>query len=128
MPTDPMSELVKTTLQTKILETFTKDGLDLLNKLIAAALSQPVDPHNGRADGHGYGKIPYLDWLVGNSIRDAARDAIYGIVREHMEEIKAQVRDRLTADNLAQAIADAVGKAAEEDWRFKITIDRGERD
>lgn len=114
--------LVKTTIQTKIVLAL-KETPEAIDKLVQAALSKPVDPSSGQQNGYGT-KVPYLDYLVGDLIREAARMSAREIIRESEAEITAAVRKRLTTDNLAEAITRAVIGSAEEEWKIGVSFEK----
>lgn len=114
--------IVKTTIQTRIVAALT-DTPETISKLVEAALNKPVDPNTGRHDGYA-SKVPYLDYLVGDLIRDAARAAAFAVLRDSQPQIEAAVRAHLTMDDMAKAITTAVVGAAGEDWKVKISFER----
>ena len=113
---DNISEVVKAAIQTQILAAFNQ-GPDLIEKLVEAALKEPV------REGHGYNTKPYLDHLVGNCVRDAARSAVTEIFSEHKDAIREAVRNRFSAETIVNSFADALIKTSGEEWRINVNFE-----
>lgn len=118
--------LVRTTLQTKIIAAF-KDTPTLVDTMVQAALSKPVDKETGRVDGYG-SKVPYLEWITGEMIREAARNSVREIVRGMSADIDAAIKEKLQSGALAEAMQAAFIKAAiDDEWRINISFDKEEK-
>ncbi|SFM24559.1 hypothetical protein SAMN03159423_0209 [Bradyrhizobium sp. NFR13] len=114
---DNISDVVKAAIQTQILAAFNQ-GPDLIEKLVEAALKEPVK------DGpYSYNSKPYLDHLVGNCVRDAAREAVTEVFSIHKDAIRAAVRERFSADTIVNSFADALIKASGEEWRINVNFE-----
>jgi hypothetical protein len=120
MAENEIETLVRTTLQTKIISAL-KDAPEAIEAMIEAALSKPVDEHGGRPTGYGT-KVPYLEYLTGEIIRNAAAVAIRKVVADMEPQIDAAVRKRLTADDVAKALVETALGVTKEDWRLNITF------
>lgn len=77
---DNVELTIKTLIETQIIQALSNAPEEAIEKLVKAALSKPVDD-NGNERGYG-SKMPYIDYLVGSEIRDAARRAVSKIVLE----------------------------------------------
>lgn len=111
--------MVKTTIQTQIVKAF-NDAPDTIDKLVKAALSQPVDEH-GRLKSDSWGvKQPYLDWLVGQTIRDAATVAVREVMQERHDSIQEIVRAKLSDNVLVDAMTKTLLGALANEYRVTI--------
>jgi len=121
MSNNPELDLqIKTLIQTQIIAAL-KSGPDLIEELVKAALEKPVDPSTGRQDQWGHGKTPYIDWLVGETIRDYSRGAVLKIMQDEIRPvIEEAIRKRLTDVEVAKAISTALVGTFQEDWRITI--------
>lgn len=123
---DDINAIVRTTLQTKILAAV-KSAPEAIDLMIKAALEKPVDPMTGKNDGYGgYNKVPYLEYLTGEVIRDAVRTAVGKHIQELLPAIETAVHARLTADDMARALTKAMVDATSKDWQIKVSIEREE--
>ena len=116
---DNINEMVKGLIQTQVIQAL-NSAPEAIEKLVKAALSRPVD-QSGKFDGYG-NKMPYLDWLVGEEIRSAARNAVHTVLAERASEIEQVVRDALSAEDTAKAVTKAVVGAAEREWSIKVSF------
>lgn len=119
MTTPDINTMVKTMIEAEIVKAL-NSAPDAVEKLVKAALSKPVD-ENGKVDGWG-NKMPYLDYLVGNEIRNAATAAVRTVVAEQAPKIEAMVRAGLTSDSVVAAVTNSFVKAAENDWRIIVNF------
>lgn len=119
-----MKEVVKAIIEAQIV-TALKETPDFVEGLVKAAmLDHKVDRENGRGDGYSSNKVTYLDYLVGQTIRDAARSSVAKILGEMMPEIEAAVRKAMSADDVAAAMAKAVIRSAEQEWAIKVSFEK----
>jgi hypothetical protein len=88
-------------------------------------MEKPVDPDTGRRDGYGYNKVPYLEWLVGNELRNAAATVVRDVVKEQaLPAIEAQVRAKLSSAEITQSFVGAISAALKDEWRINVHFDR----
>jgi hypothetical protein len=118
MSIESINETVKNLIQIEVVKGL-NSAPEALEKLVKAALSSPVDPHNGSTTGYG-NRVPYLDYLVGSEIRDAARRALQQVMKERAEEVEAIVRSALTGEDIVRSFAKAVTGAVEQEWRIEV--------
>lgn len=112
-----MDTMVKTIIEAQVIQAL-KSAPDAIEAMVKAALSQPVS-ENG--DTRGYGnKMPYLDYIVGDAIREAARRAVHKVVQESSEQIEAQVRKGLSSETVVAALTKSLVNSVNEDWRIKV--------
>lgn len=118
MNTD-ISALVKTTIETQIVQAF-RDAPSVIDELVKAALGQEVNQFGGSPDRYGDKKMPYLTWLVGDTIRNVAKNAVSSAVEERKFEIQEAVKRAISADRLVDALTQKILGAVSEDYRVNI--------
>ena len=118
-----VNDLVKSVIQTQIISAF-NSGPELIEKLVKSALSAPVGEFNGRVNTAGFGenKIPYLDWLVNDTIRQAALEAVTKIVRESSEDIEKAVRASLSSETVVSAFSKAIVNTVDSAWKINVSF------
>lgn len=114
-----IQQMIKTTIETQVVLALNSVP-EAIEKLVKAALSKPVD-ENGRFDGYR-GTMPYLDYLVGEEIRSAARGAVHKVIQEHVDSIEEEVRKVLSSDTVVAAVTKALVGAASEGWRIGVEV------
>jgi hypothetical protein len=122
---DATAEIVKTIIQTQVLQAL-KNAPEAIDAMVKAALvDMQVDPATGRTDGYYGSKVPYLEYIVGSAIRDAAHKAVATVIAERQPAIEAAIRKRLSADDMVQSMAKAFTKAAvDESWKIEINFEK----
>lgn len=124
---DDMGAMVKTIIQAQVIQAL-NSAPDAIEALVKSALHQKVDDNGQIARYSSDNKLPYLDWLVGHSIRNAVSHAVGEVIRERTPEITELVRQGLAAESVVSAVAKAITKSAEMDWkidvRFEVEKDR----
>lgn len=125
MTTTPdITEIVKALIEAQVIQAL-NSAPDAIEKLVKAALSRPVDS-SGKFDGYG-NKMPYLDYMVGEEIRSAARNAIRTIMLEFQPRIEAEVRKGLTSETVVAAVTKSFVDAAAQDWRIDVKFEAEKR-
>lgn len=66
--------------------------------------------------------MPYLDYLAGEEIRSAAREAVRKVIQEQNPLIESAIRDNLKTDNIATAVAKAFIEASTQDWKIEVNF------
>ena len=122
---DNIKAIIETTLKAEIVKAL-NSAPDAIEKLVTAAISQPVDSHTGSTGGYG-SKVPYLDFLVGDEIRRAARDAVHEVFAAKADLVKEAVKRKFSADDMVEAFAKAVINASAQDWKITVKFE-GDRD
>jgi hypothetical protein len=116
-----VKSIIETTLKTEIVKALNA-APEAIEALVKAALEQPVYSDGAISKQYGFGeqKMPYLDWLVGDQIRMAARRAVQEVVEENKGKIHEAVKRRMSADDLADAFAKHLIAAADQEWKIDI--------
>lgn len=112
---------INTILQAEIIRAL-NEAPEALEKLVKAALSQPVDS-GGDPKGYYGDKMPYLDWMVGEEIRRAARTACQKVIQEKMPDIETMVRQGLSSESVVAAVTNALVGAASNEWNIKVSFE-----
>lgn len=124
MQTDQeINTLVKTIIETRVIEGL-KSAPEAIDALVKAAISQPVD-RSGNFQGYG-DKMPFLEYLTGQMIREAASVAVSKVIQEMQPTIEGNVRKWLTQDRVAEAMTIAFVKASADAWRINVSFEREE--
>lgn len=114
--------ILKATIQTKVVEAFNSTP-DMVEKLVAAALSKEVNQQGG-APGYHDKKMPYMDWLVGEEIRRAVCGCVRDYVAENKEQIAAKTRAAIESSDfgtpIAAALAGVLGQS--HNWFVNLEI------
>jgi len=113
--------LVSASLHTKIIQAF-NEAPEAIDMLVSAAISEEVNEHGERPDFHSKRRMPYLEWLVGETIRRIARDAVIETVENRRDEIKAAVSRAVTADSFVDGLTGKLLGTISEEWRVSITF------
>jgi hypothetical protein len=116
-----VEEIVKTTLQAEILKAL-KAAPEAIEAMVRAAIEKPVDPTTGRPDGYG-NKIPYLEWIVGQTLREELRGAVVQEFGARRDEIREIVKARLSSEAVVDAVAGTILKSASEEWRITVKFE-----
>ena len=119
-----INAMIKATIEAQVVQALNSMP-EAIEKLVKAAMSKEVDA-TGKFDSYSSNKMPYLDWMVGNEIRDAARDAVRRIMKEYAPRIEAEVRKGLTSDTVVAAVTKSFIQAADQDWRINVKFEADE--
>lgn len=120
MANEDISALIRGIIEIQVIQAL-NSAPDAIDKLVKAALSKPVDDA-GKFDGYGT-KMPYLDWMVGQEIRSATRDAVKRVILERTSDIDAQVRAGLSAESIVTAVTKSLIRTAEQEWRITVNFE-----
>lgn len=103
-----IEELVKTSIQTKIIQAF-KETPEAIDMLVKSALNKEVD-ENGCSPNALYSrkKMPYLEFLVGQMIRDIARVEVEKIINDRRSEIADIITKKLLNDDCINSMTDNI--------------------
>ena len=120
-----IEKMVKTSIELKILEAF-KETPDLIDDLVKSALGMEVNDFGGKPNGYHEAKMPFLSWLVQDSIQKIASQA----VRDHCETleplIKNQVQQKIATSDFADALTDAIVKNIKDGYSVNISFENRE--
>jgi hypothetical protein len=126
MAQDQIDAMVKTLIETQVIQAL-HSAPEAIELLVKAALSKPVDKNGnveGTRDFSSYGgSMPYLDWMVGVEVRNAARSAAAKVIQEMMPNIEAEVRKGLSAESVVAAVTKSLIGTAEHEWRINVTFE-----
>lgn len=117
-----LDTMVKTLIETQVIQAL-NSAPEAIEKMVKAALSEPVDPKNGSRDSYSSNRVPYLEYMVGDEIRSAARSAVSKIIKEQTANIEAEVRKGLSAESIVAAITKSLVGTAEQDWRITVKFE-----
>ena len=119
---DDIRSLIEASLKKKVLEAF-NEGPELINKMMAAAIiDYEVDSYGVKPK---YGKgMPFIDYVIGEQIRHAMRQATREVIADQMEVLKAQISDRLTRGEFADAAVSAMLEKLSEEWSVSVEFSR----
>jgi hypothetical protein len=98
----------------------------VLEKAVASILTMSVDSEGKPSSYNGK---PWIDWVVGKAVRDAAQAAITEHIATHGEVIKKQLAAELAKKNsplVKQLIEGMVGAITHPDalrWRLNVSFD-----
>jgi hypothetical protein len=126
MNNNTLEVTIKSLLETQIIQAL-NSAPDAIEKMVKAALTRPVDSngyHEGMSNYRGYGgTMPYLDWMVGQEIREAARKAAAKVIAERMPDIEAEVRKGLSSESIVAAVTKSLIGTAEQEWRINVSFE-----
>ncbi len=115
--------VIETTLKAEIVKALNA-APDAIEKLVNAAISAPVDKLTGSNDRGSWGeKVPYLDFLIGDEIRRAARDAVQEVFAANIDMVKAAVKAKFSTDSIVDAFAIALVETGRKDWNIKVQFE-----
>ncbi len=121
MANEDVSELVKTIIQTQVIQAL-NSAPDAIEKLVKAALSRPVDSV-GKFDGYSGNKMPYLDYVVGEEIRSAATTAVRKVMQDQAGKIEALVREGLSSESVIAAVTKSFIHAASQEYKINVSFE-----
>lgn len=113
--------LLKTTIQTKVIEAFNSTP-EMVEKLVQAALEKEVNEHGSKPSGYGDKKMPYMEWLVGEEIRRAVCACVREYVEGHNAEIKERVQAAMVSAEFMQPVAEVVANVLSTSYNWTIDL------
>lgn len=116
---DEIGEIVKAIIQMKVIEGL-NGAPEVVEKLVQAALSGKVDD-TGKLTS--YGGRSFLDWMVGNEIREAAQKAAGKVILEYVPMIEGEVRKALAKADVADAVVSGFVGAARSQWGIRVIFE-----
>lgn len=122
-----VDELVKQHIQIAVAEAIGKNGMALIDKLVATIITTRVNAE-GKAESHShYNTQTWLDYAIGDSIRTHVRAVIEEQIVKLRPEIEKSVRSHFakSANPFAKAVMDGVAHSLKFDWNFKLTLGTG---
>ena len=114
-----ISELVRTSIETKILKAF-RDTPDMIDELVKAAITGEVNEHGGKPSYNDKRTMPYLTYLAESTIRGIAANAVREYFASNADAIKAKVQQHMEGDQFAIAVGESIAAIASQEWRFDV--------
>lgn len=123
MSNHDIEKLVQASIQTKIIEAF-NDTPEVIEMLVASALSKEVNEDGRRPDAYGDKKMPYLEFLVGEQIRRCAQNVVkeYIETEANREKIKSAVDHALKSTTFSAGITEAITEIMTKSYRWNIDL------
>ncbi len=118
---DEVEAMVKTTIQAKIVQAF-RDTPEAIDKLVEAALSKNVDEHGMKPDRYGRAEMPYLEWLVGDTIRHVARGAVVETIKAREPEIREAVVRAVSSDAIVDGLMKKILGTLDQDYKINVNF------
>lgn len=118
---DEIQALVQATIQSKVIQAF-NDAPEAIDLLVKAALSKEVDQYGAKPDYNSRIKMPYLEWLVGETIRRVARDAVQEAVKAREATIKEAVKKAISADAMVDGLTKKIMGTLDEEYKVNISF------
>lgn len=114
--------MLKTAIQTKVIEAFNTTP-QMVEKLVQAAFSKEVSEHGGpRSDSYRAVNMPWIDWLVGEEIRNAAKEAVRDYIASHKDEIRSKVDEAMKRGDYGTKIGEQFAQIMEREWTWNFNI------
>ncbi len=125
MSTDrEISELVKSTIQTKIIEAF-KSTPQMIDDLVSACLSREVNEYGSKPDYHSRSKMPYLEYLARSTVEGIAREAVRQYFQDTQGEVISQmVKEKLSKGEWLDEFTKAISGVVKEDYKIDVHFKR----
>lgn len=126
MDENEIKKLVETQVEAMILKAFRSEP-EVVEALVRTALGQTVTEYGFPPDkkgGFGHDKeMPFLDYLVGQTIRNAAQRAIMKVMEEREPQIEAAVRKSLDEGAVADAMTKKlVNIMSNKDFKIEVSV------
>jgi hypothetical protein len=112
--------ILKATIQAKVIEAF-NTAPDVVEKLVEAALSKEVDQHGNKPD-YTSKKMPYMEWLVGNEIRNAVCACVREYVEQNGDEIRARVKLAMESSDFIKPMADTIAEVLGKTYNWTVDL------
>lgn len=114
--------LIETSLQAEIVKAF-HEAPEAIDKLVMAALESPVDQWGGKPDKYSSrGTMPYLQWLVGDTIRRIARAAVIETIEKRESEIREAVQRAVSADAIVDGLMEKILGTLKQDYKINVSF------
>lgn len=123
-----IEEMVRASIEMKILEAFKADESELIDQLVQAALRKEVNEHGSEPNYNSRQRMPFLEYLVGETIRNAATSCIRKLVDERMPEIEESIKRQMENADWASAFVKVATKVMEDSYRMNVTFSVDEND
>jgi len=96
----------------------------LVEKVVAQALTVKVNSEGKHSKSSYRNEFTYLNWLTGDVIRRAAKEAIREYIEEVRDEIKVEVAKQIRkrSNDFATALVSGLADALKASWRFDVKV------
>ncbi len=120
---DDIEALLKASIQTKVIEALNSTP-DMIEKLVEAAFHKPVNEQGLKPSGFGRDskEMPYMEWLIGNEIRNAARSIVREYVANHQETIRKKIHEAIEGGDFASPIIKFFDKSMQDEFRWTFDL------
>lgn len=125
MADSDIREMLTDAIRVKVLEAINQQS-DIIDKLVTAAIMQPVD-HVGDPKGW-HGKQPFLHWLVGHEIQHATQLAVQQHLREMQPRLRELVAAGLTREGVIDGVVNSIVAASTNEWDIKVSFEAKRED
>ncbi len=122
-----MKEMVLTTIKTQIIAAF-NDSPEVVEKLVDAALRKEVNEYGHKPNGYRDERMPYLDYLVGEQIRNACHDIIKEYVNDYKPALRVQIETAIKEANFSSTLTDLLSGAIINDWQWQFELNAKRKD
>lgn len=119
--------LVQASIQTKIIEAFNETP-EAIDQLVQAALKKEVDEHGNEPRYNSNKRMPYLEYLVGENIRNFATKAVLEAVRAREDDVCSAVKKALSTDDVVVAFAKSIVDATAKNWAIDVIFRESSED
>jgi len=121
MNDEAIKELVQNSIQVSIVKALNETP-EAIDALVQAALQKEVNEHGDKPDYRSERKMPWLEWCVGEHIRNAARSAIIEAVKLRDEDIKTAIQEKINADSVVDSMIKSILGMIDREWSLEITF------
>ena len=120
-----IEELIKATIQTKVIEAFNTVP-EAIDKLVESALRKDVDKWGSKPSGYGRDTMPFMEWLVGEEIRKAVQECVNEYIAEHKDSVKEKVRQSIAKADFGKSLSESVADVMSQsyNWRINLNIEK----
>lgn len=126
IPQDVINPIIQANISAAILAAM-GDGSKVMANAIASVLSTKVDPNSGNLSNYNSSNtVPWIDWMLGQAVRESAKTAIIEYLAGQQEEVKKHLAAELGKKNspLAKSLVEAMAKgmADQNALRYQISV------
>lgn len=126
IPQDVINPIIQANISAAILSAM-GDGSKVMANAIATVLSTKVDPNSGNLSSYSSNNTtPWIDWMLGQAIRESAKAAIVEYMAGQQEAVKKQLAAELSKKNspLAKTLVEAMatGMADARALSYSISV------
>ena len=118
-----IEDILKATIQVKVIEAFNSTP-EMIEKLVCAALSKEVDQYGEKPRQLSFGTttMPYMEWLVGFELRNAASECGKEYIASHKDEIAERVNKSMESGDFITPMANVISNVLSEEYRWNVEL------